>query len=362
MEAVPPAAPPPAPFSARTRVRVLAVCAFLVFLFVVRVAGILTPFLWAVVVAYAFNPLIGMACRRTGLPRLAVVSLAYCLVIGSLIALLSVTVPRLNQQVTQLANDLPLITNDLLTRYGGTTGQPLQVGPLSINVLSIARQLAGSLNGALDDFVGGSFSAVVLTIERITQFLLFVIVTFYLLVDAPRIGAYFVERIPSRHRDEVLDISHRVDAVLTQYMRAQLILIGLMSTAAFIVLSVMGVRFAIVLAPIAGTLEIFPIIGPFAAIFLVTVMALFSPANFGLSHTSSALIVALAFFILRQIEDYAVIPNVVGHAVRLHPALILFAVAAGATFGGALGLFLAVPLTGALKVLGGYLYQKLDLR
>ena len=71
---------------------------------------------------------------------------------------------------------------------------------------------------------------------------------------------------------------------------------------------------------------------------------------------------ALIFFILRQIEDYAVIPNVVGHAVNLHPALILFAVAVGATFGGALGLFLAVPLTGALKVLGSYLYQKLDLQ
>jgi predicted PurR-regulated permease PerM len=71
------------------------------------------------------------------------------------------------------------------------------------------------------------------------------------------------------------------------------------------------------------------------------------------------LIVALSFFTLRQIEDYVVIPNVVGHAVRLHPALILFAVAAGTAFGGALGLFVAVPVTGALKVLGTYLYHKL---
>jgi predicted PurR-regulated permease PerM len=342
-------------------VRVLAVIGFLAFLFLVRIGGILTPFMWAVVVAYAFNPLVALLCRRTGLPRSVIVGAGYLVVIGLFVGLLSLAIPRLNEQITQLANDLPLITEDLLTRYGGTTAQPLQIGPLSINVLSVARQIAGSLNGALDNFVGGSFHAVVSTIERVTEFLLFLIVSFYLLLDAPKIGRYFAARIPRRHREEVLDLAHQVDTVLSQYLRAQLILIGVMSTAAFIVLSVMGVRFAIVLAPIAGTLEIFPIIGPFAAITLVTLIALFSPTNFDLSHTTSALIVALTFFTLRQIEDYAVIPNVVGHAVRLHPALILFAVAAGATFGGALGLFLAVPVTAALKVLGGYLYRKLDL-
>jgi predicted PurR-regulated permease PerM len=215
------------------------------------------------------------------------------------------------------------------------------------------------LNSALNSFFGGAFSAVIISIERLAQFLLFMIVTFYLLLDAPHIGSYFKRLIPVSQRDEVVDVAQRVNRVLSQYMRAQLILIVIMSTASFVVLSIMGVRFAIVLAPIVGILEIFPIIGPFAAITLVTIVAMFSPPHYGLSHTSSALVVALVFFALRQIEDYAVIPNIVGHAVRLHPALILFAVAAGTTFGGALGLFLAVPVTGALKVLGSYLYQKL---
>jgi predicted PurR-regulated permease PerM len=200
---------------------------------------------------------------------------------------------------------------------------------------------------------------VITSIERIVQFLLFLITSFYLLLDAPQIGTNLKRLIPASNRDEVVAVAGRVNKVLYQYMRAQLILIAIMSTASFIVLSIMGVRFAIVLAPIVGLLEIFPIIGPFAAITLVTIVAMFSPPHYGLSHTTSALIVALSFFTLRQIEDYAVIPNVVGHAVRLHPALILFAVAAGTAFGGALGLFLAVPITGALKVLASYLYEKL---
>jgi predicted PurR-regulated permease PerM len=197
-------------------------------------------------------------------------------------------------------------------------------------------------------------------VGRIAQFLLFLIVTFYLSVDAPNIGAKLAAIIPNRYRAEILEVGKQMDHVLSQYLRAQLILIALMSVASFIVLSLMGVRFALILAPIVGVLEIFPVIGPFAAITGVTLIALLSPPNYGLSHTGSALIVALAFFILRQVEDYAVIPNVIGHAVRLHPVLILFAVTAGATIGGALGLFLAVPITGALRVLAIYLYRKMD--
>ena len=61
--------------------------------------------------------------------------------------------------------------------------------------------------------------------------------------------------------------------MLSQYLRAQLLLIAIMSTASLHRAPVMGVRFAIVLAPLAGILEIFPIIGPFAAITLVTLVA-----------------------------------------------------------------------------------------
>ena len=357
---LPPAARP-APFSARTRLGVLAVAGILAFLFLVRIASILDPFLWAIVVAYVLNPLVKALSRRTSMPRPAAVACVYLTGVGAIVLALSYAIPNLNAELTQLSSALPSIVRNLEDQYFGlgASSKPLSVAGFSIDVQMVARDIASSLNSFLSNLVGGTFSAVVGSIELIVQFLLFLIVTFYLVLDAPQIAAYFKRLIPAEHRDEVLDVAHRVNFVLSQYMRAQLVLIVIMSVASFIVLSVMGVHFAVVLAPIVGILEIFPIIGPFSAITLVTVIAMFSPPQYDLSHTSSAVIVAVAFFTLRQIEDYAVIPNVVGHAVKLHPALILFAVAAGTTFGGALGLFLAVPATAALKVLGSYLYQKL---
>jgi predicted PurR-regulated permease PerM len=191
------------------------------------------------------------------------------------------------------------------------------------------------------------------------QLLTFLISTFYLLRDAPRLGVWLRGRLPARSRTETLALAHNVDVVLGEYLRAEVILIALMSTASLIALTVLGVHFALVLAPVVGFLEIFPIIGPLVAITIVTLVALVGPAGFGLSHVSYAVIVALVFFVLRQVEDYLVIPNVVGHAVKLHPVVILFALVSGLTLGGILGMFLAVPVTSMLKVLGSYAYDRL---
>jgi predicted PurR-regulated permease PerM len=349
----------PAPFSPRTRLIVLGVGAILICFFLLRISAILPPFLWAVVVAYVLNPVVRSLSGRTGMPRTLAVVLVYLVGLGAIIGFLALAIPRLNAQVSQLVNELPTITADLQARYFGSTGKPLNLAGFAVDVPQVTRQVASSLNSFLNNFFGGAFSAVVTTVKIVTELFLFMIVTFYLLLDAPNIGTYLARGIPGPKRDEGLAVARDMNAILSQYLRAQLVLITIMGTASFIVLTIMDVRFAVVLAPIVGLLEIFPIIGPFAAITLVTIMTLFSPAPFGLSTTASAVIVAIVFFTLRQIEDYAVVPNIVGHAVRLHPALILFAVAAGTTFGGALGLFLAVPVTGALKVLGAYLYQKL---
>jgi predicted PurR-regulated permease PerM len=351
--------PRPAPFDTKTRVGVLAVVGVFAILFLLRVASILTPFLWAIVMAYILSPLVGLLCRRTKMPRPLAVVCIYIAGMGTIIGLLLLAIPRLNAQLAQLTSELPSITADLQARYFGSTGTPLTIAGFAVDVPAVTRQVANSLNSFLTDFFGTAISAVVSTVQLMTELLLFIIVTFYLLLDAENIGEQLRHVAPPKYRVEVLDVASRMNRVLRQYMQAQLVLIGIMGTASLIVLTIMGVRFAVALAPVVGILEIFPIIGPFAAIALVTIMALFSPPPFGLSNTASAIVVALVFFILRQVEDYAVIPNIVGHAVKLHPALILFAVASGTVLGGPLGLFLAVPVTGALKVLVIHLYQKL---
>jgi predicted PurR-regulated permease PerM len=71
------------------------------------------------------------------------------------------------------------------------------------------------------------------------------------------------------------------------------------------------------------------------------------------------MVLIAAYFILRQIEDLIVIPNIVGKFVNVHPVVVLCALFIGARIGGVMGIFLALPVSAVLKVLFNYFYPKL---
>lgn len=345
------------PLSRRARLWLALGVAALVIIFLFFVHSVLRPFIWAAVVAYILTPLVHEIQRRTHLGRGRTVTAVMLVGIGLLTWGISAAVPTLRSDLNALVNSLGNI-NDYLATYLPNAGTPTIAGmPIQVTALIHGAQttILDLPHMVLRDGFGVATGAV----ERLLRFLTFLISTFYLLLDAPRLGAWITGRIPPAYRGETASLARQVNTVLSEYLRAEVILILLMATASLIALSILGVHFALLLAPVVGFLEIFPIIGPFFAIALVTLIALIGPANFGLSHVSYAVVVALVFFVLRQLEDYLVIPTVVGHAVKLHPVVILFALLCGASIGGILGMFLAVPTTGALKVLGSYVYDRL---
>jgi predicted PurR-regulated permease PerM len=346
-------------FSPTAKTITLLVMATTVVVFLAAVRGVLTPFVVAAVVAYASNPIINWLVARTRLKRIWCVVLPYLLGWGLVILALTRYIPILNEETQQLANSITVLIPDLYQRYANNM-QQFNLFGVTINVQQqVAAAAAGfadltrSLGRQTVSFAGG-------LLDTVTQLFTFNIALFYLLLDGRRLAPFLRDRLPVHYRGEVLGLSLKVDNVLGRYLRAQLLLISIMAVASFIALTILDVRFSVVLALAAGFLEIFPIIGPTAAISLVSLVALVQHDNrFGLPQVSFVIIVALVFFIMRQIEDYLVIPNIVGHVVQLHPVVILFALFCGGAIAGVLGMFLAVPLTGALRILIGYLYRKL---
>jgi predicted PurR-regulated permease PerM len=326
-------------------------------IFLVVVRSVIQPFVWAGVVAYILGPIVRMLHQRGGLRRGLAVAIVMLALLGLIAWGLAAAVNSLRSDVSTLADSLSSI-NAYFTSSIANAGPPTFFG-ITISLASVIKGAQNAIADLPHGLLHNMWPIAVASVESLLRFLTFLISTTYLLLDGPRLRHWLSERIPPRHRDEVRALGTRVDAVLSEYLRAEVILVAIMSIASLIALTVLGVRFAVILAPLVGFLEIFPIIGPIFAIAMVTLMALISPPNFGLAHVSYAVIVALVFFIMRQLEDYLVIPNVVGHAVKLHPVVILFALLCGATIGGILGMFLAVPVTGALKVLGSYAYDRL---
>ncbi|MCL4415686.1 MAG: AI-2E family transporter [Actinobacteria bacterium] len=126
-------------------------------------------------------------------------------------------------------------------------------------------------------------------------------------------------------------------------------------------MSILGVKFALVLAVFSGFAEIIPIIGPITAGAVAALVVLLSGvSNFPINPIQGAAIVVAIYFFARQFEDYFIIPQVMGKITELHPLIILFAVISGGHVLGVIGLVLAVPIAGAIKILINFSLDKIN--
>lgn len=322
------------------------------------VTHILPPFIGAIITAYLFNPLIGWLHRRTRIGRAIWIIVLYIVAFFVLYSLFTALWPRIVQQSRDLAANAPVIIRELTIFF--EQNQTIEVGdfvislaPLEAQVIGLIRDVAGWLSGNVPKIV---FSA----LESVIYLLVYLIITFYLLLQAPQLKAWSRSLIPAPYRREIGHLGYQIDRVFSAYIRGQLILIVIMSVLLYIPLSILQVPYALVIAVASGVLEILPIIGPWSAAGIAMTVALFQPVTpFGLSNVALAVLLGIIYFVLRQIEDHFIIPNVMGPLVRLHPGVVIFAILAGGALAGAFGLFISIPIAAVIRILLSYIYRKL---
>src|SRR5439155_6516359 len=196
--------------------------------------------------------------------------------------------------------------------------------------------------------------------EGLLKLLVYLVATFFLLLEMDRIGDGIANLTPPAVRAELGPWVRRINHVLGAYIRGQFILVVLMSAVSYIALTILGVRFAPLLAIFTGLVETMPFIGPYVAGGTAVLVALTQGhAPFGWTPVILAIAVAITYTLLRQLEDNFVMPFLIGRLVHLHPLVIIFAVLSGAALGGILGLLLAVPVAATVKIVATYLYGKL---
>ena len=330
------------------------VAAAVVLLFAVR--GIVAPFLWAFILAYLLNPIVKLACRYLRLPRIVAVTAIY-LVLGSAIVWLWVTTsPLLVGQVRELGDTLPGLVDRLIVLLASTEsivffGWEVDIEPLVAEIVPTLNALATLATHRL-------LETAVEVLELALHILLTLVATFYLLVDLNRLGELARRQVPARFRTELGPLVRRIDQIMVRFIYGELLLVVIMSTVTYIALTILGVRFALVLAIATGFLELIPYIGPITAGALAVMVTLGQASPFGWSPLVYGGVVAAVYFVLRHAEDYLVIPNVVGRAVRLHPVLTMFAIFSGAILGGIMGMVLAVPIAAILRLVVRYMWGK----
>ena len=320
-----------------------------------RAGDIVRPFLWAAILGYILLPVVrAFEKRLTNNRNLAavIVFVAVLLLIAGGVRFLA---PLAVEQTQTFQRALPtLIANaqntlaETLDQIGAEDLVPIVFGPLATAPIEVSRNVA---NLAVPFLVGFS--------HFLLEFLVFLIGTFFFLRDWPRLIEWIRGLVPPASRHELLPLGEQVSILLSRYVRGQLLLVVIMSTATTIGLTLFGVPFSLLLGLVTGVLEVIPIIGPITAGAIACLVALGNPNPFGWSQLIYVGAVALMYTILRHAEDYFVIPLVIGRIVRLHPALVIFALLSGGAVFGLLGVVLAVPVAATLRLVLIYVSAKL---
>lgn len=308
---------------------------------------VLGPFVIAGMLAYIFSMVVDSIQDRLRWPRWTIVGLMYLLVLGSIGLGLYFGSEALYLQTRQFVSGGPTIVESALQKLMGS--QTYTFGGQTVD----AHSLAERVNEGLASFsIGGDALHLASEIVvRLLDTILVIIVSFYLLIDGKRLGAYILKFVPEGYRSRTGYIAGRIHTVLGAYLRGQLLLIGIMSLVSFLILQfVFQVPYALPLGIMTGFLEILPLIGPAIATAIAGSVALSAHG------VGSAVGVLIVYVILRQLEDQLVMPFVVGRAVELHPVVTIFAVLAGGAMAGVLGMLLAVPTAAAIKIILDFLY------
>lgn len=227
----------------------------------------------------------------------------------------------------------------------------LQQGPLHLSdtqlsdLLARARQEASTNSRAL---TRGLLSGATLAVEVVTGALLSLVLTFFFVKDGDRFGEWFVRQAGDR-ADLVRAVGRRAFDTLGAYLRG-VATVGLIDGVFIgIGLAIVGVPLAVPLAFLVFLGAFFPIVGAFLSGLVAALVALVS------NGVVAALVIVGITIAVQQLEGHVLAPLVLGRAVKLHPAVILLALAGGGVVGGIAGAALAVPAVAVIASVGAYL-------
>jgi predicted PurR-regulated permease PerM len=313
-----------------------------------RVRAILLPFVVGAVIAYLLNPMIDRLERRKWSRAQAIWTVFGVFLLVFVLAALLLLPALIDQARGVIANYDELVgeARRLVVEAQDTVeGWQTVIGIVPGDV----RKAFGDLGEKTQAYARAQLragiswfnrTAVVLSLLIITP-----VVTFWVLRDYHRLGRQVLRALPERQRHEILKVLRDINRVAGGYLLGMVTMVIVVGIFATIVLSVAGVRFSVFLGIMTGVLYVIPYLGFPTAMAAVALTMATTGSSFG-----GILIVVGVLFAGNVAFDYGVTPRVIGQRVGLHPLLVIFAVLAGAALFKFVGIVLAVPLAGAIKV------------
>ncbi|MBK6333155.1 AI-2E family transporter [Thermomonas sp.] len=319
-------------------------------------APILSPFVFAALLGWLGDPLVDRL-ERAGRTRNTAVILVFSVMTTVLVLALLVLVPLLEQQVVTLVESLPRyrdwFVGTALPWFERRTGLEILswLDPEHLfNLIRAHWERAGGVAATVLGYVSRSGFAL---LAWFANLVLLPVLTFFFLRDwdllVERIGLL----VPRDHQDTVRRLARESDAVLGGFLRGQTLVMLILGVLYAMGLWAVGLDLGILIGVIAGLLTFVPYLGPAAIVVFGGTAALVQFGDW--QHLAG---VAVVFTVGQVIESYWLTPKLVGDRIGLHPMAVIFAVMAGGSLFGFLGMLLALPVAAVANVLLRFAHER----
>lgn len=321
---------------------ILLIFIFAIFLFLYLARDILTPFIISAFLAYLIAPMVKQL-MLLGLRRWVAVAIVVLLFFLIMTFIISVIVPIIINDINALIKKIPeyeLYMKNLWIKYKIHFDKIIPF----LNKYNIMETLTQKTTAFLTTEATKVPHYIVSIISTISIVFLVPILTFFMLLGYDKTIKSIVQLAPSNFVELILSVFHEMDYVLGGYIRGQIIEVCFVAILSTLALSILGVNYALLIGTIAGLCNLIPYLGPTIGLVLGATVA-------GLQFHSIVPVinVAISFLIIQQLDNNIVQPIVVGQSVNLSPVMMMFALLAGASVFGIIGMFLAVPTLALIK-------------
>lgn len=326
---------------------------------------VLFPVILGIIIAYIIDPLVGLFeklykkikflkfKKEKKYRTLAVFTSVIMItaVIGFLVTMLlfSITKQMYSISLDEAIAAIAVYINsfaETLTEIGEKLST-LNIESSSIN--NTFAEVTQTITKSIQEFANNILSMTSNLSKTIASVFLSIIIAIYFLLDKDLFISYGNRLLEALFKDKTVekykDLWHEFDKIFSGYVRGQLLDATFMSIVISVTLSIIGIKFGVLIGVIAGLCNLIPYFGPFVAYAGTLIFGLLN------GQIQQVVVAIIVLIIIQQIDGSIIGPKFIGNSVSLKPVIILIAVIVGGALYGLLGMVLAVPVTGFLKVI-----------
>lgn len=316
---------------------------------------VISPIFIGFLIAWLFEPLV-TKLQNKKIPRIVGCILVYIMIIGVLFLISYLFIPSLLSQVKDFVKAAPNIFDNitdfamnLITKFG--------IGNI-VNISDLKKEITSRLTdfglGLVSDIPKYILSIGKAIISGGLNFVLGLMIGFYLLYDFNKVNKHIFNLIPNSWQDEYLELTDRINNSLRSYVQGVLLIMLLVFITQSIGLTIAGLEAPIVFALFCAVTDIIPYFGPYiGAIPAIIVGFTISPIT--------GICVVISIVVVQLLENNFYQPLIMGHTMKLHPVTIMLGLLIFEHFFGIIGMVIATPVIACIKVFAKFINERFNV-